>query len=314
MKTILPVFFSLMLLCAACQSQSYRQNFKYKGELPTDTYRLFNFIDISIGETPVDSVAMRNRVYVSVNDSNQVLLNGHIVDTANIARELAYITKNPDRLTHLPNSVDEVVYFLDYAFSSKKPITSLSVVNRYVKAEANTLANKLFSKNLEHLNKDELADITKKAMPVFAIPFEETGDGVMLPPWSEEEPDTETLKQRNIFDVVVDDKNEILIRGNKVEVDQITDMVKDFIGNPENKDNLAEHPTKAIISLKNDRGTSYKVYLAVYNAIKAAYNDLWDIEANRIYNKSYKALTSKQKRTVRKNIPLVISEAEPTGF
>ena len=40
----------------------------------------------------------------------------------------------------------------------------------------------------------------------------------------------------------------------------------------------SDNPEKAIISLKNDRETSYKVYIAVQNELVAAYNDLRDRE------------------------------------
>ena len=42
--------------------------------------------------------------------------------------------------------------------------------------------------------------------------------------------------------------------------------------NPESSDN----PAKAIISLQNDRGTSYETYIKVQNELVAAYNDLRD--------------------------------------
>ena len=50
----------------------------------------------------------------------------------------------------------------------------------------------------------------------------------------------------------------------------------EFISNPLKRDDLSESPKKAVISLKNDRGTNYETYLEVYNELKAAYNELWD--------------------------------------
>lgn len=45
----------------------------------------------------------------------------------------------------------------------------------------------------------------------------------------------------------------------------------------------SDNPDKAIISLKNDRETSYKVYIAVQNELVAAYNDLRNREFLRLY-------------------------------
>ncbi|MCB0640790.1 MAG: biopolymer transporter ExbD, partial [Phaeodactylibacter sp.] len=71
---------------------------------------------------------------------------------------------------------------------------------------------------------------------------------------------------------------------------------------------------KAIISLKNDRGTNYKAYLAVYNALHAAYEELWEASSQAQFGKSYEELPVEQKRSIRVAIPLIISEAEPTAF
>ena len=45
----------------------------------------------------------------------------------------------------------------------------------------------------------------------------------------------------------------------------------------------SDNPDKAIISLKNDRETSYKVYIAVQNELVAAYNDLRNREFERLF-------------------------------
>ena len=44
----------------------------------------------------------------------------------------------------------------------------------------------------------------------------------------------------------------------------------------------SDNPEKAIISLKNDRETEYKVYIAVQNELVAAYNVLRDREFARL--------------------------------
>ena len=84
--------------------------------------------------------------------------------------------------------------------------------------------------------------------------------------------------------------------------------------NPSGSKNLPSSPTKAVVSIQNDRGTNYESYLEVYNEIKAAYNELWDEAAQMKYQKSYEILDNKSKRSIRAEIPLVISEAEPTDL
>ncbi len=97
--------------------------------------------------------------------------------------------------------------------------------------------------------------------------------------------------------------------------------------NPKSSDN----PEKAIISLKNDRQTSYKAYIAVQNELVAAYNDLRDREFKRIYPMTGISFVDAQKRysdprtsledkqrlkplldSIKAMYPQKLSEAEPS--
>ena len=140
--------------------------------------------------------------------------------------------------------------------------------------------------------------------------------GVMtkLPPWSEEEPDISKLKPRNVLTVIVNSDNQLFVRDQPMEISELKALTKEFIGNPENKEEFAERPNKALVSLKNDRGTSYGTYLNVFNELKAAYNELREEKAIELYKKPFEELEREQQKEIKKMIPLVISEAEPTSF
>ena len=92
----------------------------------------------------------------------------------------------------------------------------------------------------------------------------------------------------------------------------------------------SDNPEKAIISLKNDRETDYKVYISVQNELVAAYNELRDreftkkfpndrmsfVEANKMYSDprtSVKVKTSLKPKLdeIKKMFPQKLSEAEP---
>jgi len=88
-----------------------------------------------------------------------------------------------------------------------------------------------------------------------------------------------------------------------------------WFSNPDSSAEMAESPKHAIISLKNDRGTNYEAYLKVYNALKAAYDELWDEKAQELYGKPYSDdMPFEQRRAIKSAIPMVISEAEPSDF
>ena len=75
---------------------------------------------------------------------------------------------------------------------------------------------------------------------------------------------------------------------------------------------------KHVISLQNDRGTSYKTYIAVQNELAAAYNDLKDELSMRKFGKKFKNLDSEDDKDKRDAIdeiyPMRVSEAEPKNI
>lgn len=168
------------------------------------------------------------------------------------------------------------------------------------------------------INAGSMADIAFLLLIFFLVTttiVEDKGITVKLPPWSEDEVDPTKLKTRNVFSVLVNAQNQLLVRGEPADLKQLRERAKEFITNPQKRDDLAEKPTKAIISLKNDRGTNYKTYLEVYNELKAAYNELWDEESMKLYGTEYSDSMSKDKRKrIKEIIPFVLSEAEPTNF
>lgn len=167
------------------------------------------------------------------------------------------------------------------------------------------------------INAGSMADIAFLLLFFFLVTttiLEDKGILVKLPPWSEEEPDITKLKTRNVFSVLVNASNQLLVRGEPLDVEMLRERTKEFILNPQRRDDLSESPSNAIISLKNDRGTNYKTYLTVYNELQAAYNELRNETAMKRFGKEYTFLTVDQKTQIRNEIPMVISEAEPTSF
>jgi hypothetical protein len=69
--------------------------------------------------------------------------------------------------------------------------------------------------------------------------------------------------------------------------------------------------SKGVISLQNDRGTSYQAYMAVQNELVKAVNELRDDFAMANFAKLYSKCNEDEQAIVRKAIPQNISEAEP---
>ena len=71
---------------------------------------------------------------------------------------------------------------------------------------------------------------------------------------------------------------------------------------------------KHVISLQNDRGSSYQAYISVQNELVAAYNELRDELATEKFGVKYSELSDEQQKAVREIYPQRISEAEPKKY
>lgn len=180
------------------------------------------------------------------------------------------------------------------------------------------MARKSKSRSAPEINASSMADIAFLLLIFFLVTTTidvDKGILIKLPPWSNEPPEKMELNTRNVFSVLVNAQNQLLVRGEPANVAELRDRAKEFIINPTARPDLAEKPTKAIISLKNDRGTNYKTYLEVYNELFGAYRELWNEECERTYGIKYSdELPLHIQKAIKSKIPMVLSEAEPTAF
>ncbi len=166
------------------------------------------------------------------------------------------------------------------------------------------------------VNAGSMADIAFLLLIFFLVTTQidfDKGILVKLPMW-EEAPPSIDIPPRNVFSIKVNRENQLLVEGKLGTIEGIRNQVKEFVLNPRKKANLSSAPNKAVVSLQNDRGTSYTTYLSVYNEIKAAYNELWEEESNRRYGELFADLPKAAQKEIRQKIPSVISESEPTEF
>jgi len=119
------------------------------------------------------------------------------------------------------------------------------------------------------------------------------------------------VNQRNVLNILINNKNALMVNNEPVELKDLKEQTKTFITNPKNEKDKPANPQKAIISLKNDDGTSYQTYLTVHNEVKAVYNQLWNESALNKYSKKYEQLNNEQREIIKSVFPYKISEAEP---
>ncbi|WP_294600851.1 biopolymer transporter ExbD [uncultured Rikenella sp.] len=155
----------------------------------------------------------------------------------------------------------------------------------------------------------------------------DSGISRKLPPLVEQDNDPGMdAHERNVLQVFVSGNNQLLVAGQRMDVSGLSEKAKTFITNPTNDPSMPEkemteipllgsYPvSKGLISLQNDRGTSYEMYLKVQNELTKAYNEAKNDLAQKSFGRPYTDLSPEQQKAINKAIPVKISEAEPRNL
>lgn len=193
------------------------------------------------------------------------------------------------------------------------------------------------------VNAGSMADIAFLLLIFFLVTTTiEKDKGILrsLPPIDNSEVEPPVIKQKNLFTVLLNRHDQLLVEEEEMDIKDLRQAAIDFLDNGGDvnaegercdyckgkKDPASsDHPDKAIISLKHDRETSYGKYIDVQNELVAAYNYLRDREAQRLYNVSYQEMLAEKAKnqfkkdeklneriqTIKDMYPLKLSEAEP---
>lgn len=189
-------------------------------------------------------------------------------------------------------------------------------------------------RELQEINAGSMADIAFLLLVFFLVTTTmDTDLGLarrLPPPLDINQPEPPPIKQRNVFVVLANANDQLLVEGEMTDISELKEKAKEFIANPDNQENLPSKTvinvpffgdyavSKQVISLQNDNGTSYDLYIQVQNELAAAYNELRNDLAQNEFGVSYDFLVeSKDKvkvKAVRKIFPQRISEAEPKNI
>ena len=196
------------------------------------------------------------------------------------------------------------------------------------------------------VNAGSMADIAFLLLIFFLVTTTiETDSGLnrKLPPM-EDQVDPPIIREKNIFTVVVNKNDQLLVEEELTDIKDLRSLAVAFLDNGggvgeeacdycqgERDESSSDNPDKAIISLKNNRETSYKVYIAIQNELVAAYNELRNREFLRLYTSVGLNFVDAQKKyddprtsvndaedlkpkidVVKNMFPQKLSEAEPS--
>jgi hypothetical protein len=129
-------------------------------------------------------------------------------------------------------------------------------------------------------------------------------------------------KPRNIFNIYLTGNNEIQIGNDVIEIDELCDLVKEFVDNPSDNESEPEKTESYIhyfgpmlitahhvILLHYNRDATYDSYLAVHNEIERAYYELRNDLSKRKWQKKYANLPFDEQRAILKIYPTRIVES-----
>ncbi len=195
------------------------------------------------------------------------------------------------------------------------------------------------------VNAGSMADIAFLLLIFFLVTTtieKDKGIARQLPPKEEQKPEDKVIiKERNLFIVNVNKNDQLLVEDELMQLKDLRQAAIDFLDNGGASSNSPEYcnyckgkrspdssdnPDKAIISVQNDRLTSYKMYINVQNELVAAYNHLRDRESQRLYGWKFTevkksidegnfngnvASAEEKLKNIQTLFPLKLSEAEP---
>ena len=187
------------------------------------------------------------------------------------------------------------------------------------------------TKKVPEVNASSMADIAFTLLIFFLVATTmdvDSGINRVLPPWSDNQDQTDApeIKERNLMSVHVNMYDQIAMQGELVDISQVKNKAKEFILNANDDESMPEkevtevdligsYPiSQGVISLQNDRATSYETYIVVQNELTRAFNEIRDELSMQKFGKVFMEAAEDQRNAVQKAVPLKISEAEPKNI
>lgn len=164
------------------------------------------------------------------------------------------------------------------------------------------------------INGSSMADIAFLLLIFFLVTTTinvDTGIGMVLPPPVTDDNPPPPIRERNLMKILVNAQGLILMDEQPTQIGEVQTKLIEFIKNPSNNEELAISPQAAIVSLKTQRQTPYRIYIDMLDEVIGAYAVLRNEVALANYGREYGSLNNEQRKAVDDIYPKKISIAEP---
>lgn len=184
-------------------------------------------------------------------------------------------------------------------------------------------------RKMPQVNGGSMSDISFLLLTFFLLTSSiNTDQGIArkLPPPLPPNAPKPIIHERNVLKVLINFNDQLLVNGKPATIATLKNEAKDFFSNPDDNPGLSESTmkeieglgevkvSKGVVSLQNDKGTSYDMYIRVQNELTAAVNELRDELAMQHFGMKFSNLRDEPKEAIQKAIPVAISEAEPKDY
>jgi len=201
-------------------------------------------------------------------------------------------------------------------------------------------------REIQEINAGSMADIAFLLLIFFLVATTmdtDTGITRLLPPLDDRPPEDIKVNQRNVLVVLINKSDELMVGGEMMDISDLKRKTIEFFTNPQRLDKLPvmetqtfEFPagasalipdgrlefdvSKGVISLQNDRSTTYGKYLEVQNEIVAAINQLRNEFCRLYFDKDFDQLNENNsiekeiKDRIKEIYKMNISEADPKNI
>ena len=207
---------------------------------------------------------------------------------------------------------------------------------------------KMARRDTPEINAGSMADIAFLLLIFFLVTTTmdiDTGISRLLPPIPEEEQDTEVdVKERNVLVVLINRDDQLMVDGELMDLRTLKEKTIEFFSNPTLSEELPEMKeveidefppgvspqipdgvgtfmvSQGVVSLQNDRSTTYGKYLQVQDVLVAAVNELRNQFCIDYFGRNLNDLNPRSYTDeailngVRKVYKMNISEAEPKNI
>ena len=185
-------------------------------------------------------------------------------------------------------------------------------------------------RNLEEINTGSMADIAFLLLIFFLVVTtidSKKGIAQELPPDTAE---PKSVPKRNILTILVNYNDDLLVEDEMIQVSELKEIIQTYAFNPQNDPNLPDRVMKNIpglgdrmvseqvISLQNDMGTTYGIYVQIHGILLAAFKEMRNEASIREFGDSYEELKRNGEKekvmAIRTLIPMIISEPKPVSI